>query len=53
MQYEPPMQSSADEAEYEFQELRAQRMRAKQLFFGHLGDDAPLDEVEDDDFPLL
>jgi hypothetical protein len=46
------MQSSADEAEYYFQELRAQRQRAKQLFYGHSGDDAPLDEVEDDYFPL-
>jgi hypothetical protein len=52
MQYGPPMQSSADEAEYYFQELRAQRHRAKQLFYGYSGDDAPLDEVEDDYFPV-
>ena len=52
MQYGPPMQSSAEEAEYYFQELRAQRLRAKQLFYGYVGDDAPLDEVEDDYFPF-
>jgi hypothetical protein len=52
MQYGPPMQSSAEEAEYYYQELRAQRLRAKQLFYGYVGDHAPLDEVEDDYFPF-
>ena len=51
MQYGPPMQSSAEEAEYYFQELRAQRLRAKQLFYGYLGEDALLDQGEEDDFP--
>jgi hypothetical protein len=52
MQYGPPMQSSAEEAEYYFQELRAQRLRAKQLFYGYVSDDAPPEEVEDDYFPF-
>jgi hypothetical protein len=50
MQYGPPRQGSAEEAEYYFQELRAQQLRAKQLFHGYLGEDAPLDDAEDDDF---
>ena len=51
MQYGPPMQSSAEENEYYFQESRAQRLRAEQLFYGYISDDAPLDDVEDDYFP--
>ena len=51
MQYGPPRQGSAEEAEYYFQELRAQRLRATQLFHGYQGEDAPLDDVEDDYFP--
>ena len=45
MQYGPP--SSSDEVEYYFQELRAQQLRARQLFNCYLGDD-PLEEADDD-----
>ena len=51
MQYGPPTLSSTEEAEYYFQELRAQQLRAKQLFHCYLGEDDPIEEVEDDYYP--
>lgn len=48
MQYGPPILNSSDEAEYYFQELRAQQVRARQLFNCYLGEDEDLlDEADD------
>jgi hypothetical protein len=48
MQYGPPATSAADEAEYYAQELRAQRLRAKQLFHCYLEQDEAPDDPDDD-----
>jgi hypothetical protein len=48
MQHTPTTFSATDEAEYYSQELRAQRLRAKQLFRCYLGEE-DAENVEDDD----
>lgn len=48
MQQGPTNPSSREEAEYTFQELRAQQLRARQLFNCYLVEDEPLEDVEDD-----
>ncbi len=50
MHYGPPDPSSPAEAEYYFQELIAQRLRAKLLFHGDLADDESPEDVEEDYF---
>lgn len=48
MQDAPITPSATDEAEYDSQELRAQRLRAKQLFRCYLGEE-DAENAEDDD----
>lgn len=49
MQYGPPSPSpsSSAEAEYYFQELREQRLRAKQLFHCYVAEDDEAEELDD------
>lgn len=48
MHHGTPIPSSLDEAEYYFQELRAQRLRAQHLFNAYLGEDEASDDADDD-----
>jgi hypothetical protein len=45
MQHEPSIATFPEDAEYDFQELRAQQLRAKLLFHCYVVDDAP--DVDD------
>lgn len=47
MHYGPPAPSATEEAEYSFQELRAQQLRAKQLFYCYLEVEEAPEDLDD------
>lgn len=47
MQNGPPAPSATEEAEYCFQELRAQQLRAKQLFNCYMDEDEAPEDPDD------
>lgn len=47
MLYGPPILNSSEEAEYYFQELRAQQVRARQLFNCYLEEEEIVDDADD------